>query len=267
MTDWKGAARAMGRPLIMGILNVTPDSISDGVYTTAESAVRHAMEMADAGADIIDVGGESTRPGATPVSLDEELRRVIPVIETLSDLLNIPISVDTMKSRVAERALDAGADIINDILGLRGDGMMELVASAGVPVVIMHMHGTPATLGCDFMGDGALQTIKTFLLERTGAAMDAGIREEDIILDPGIGFGTTAGQSAMILESCAEFGFGHAVLAGPSRKRFLAHRFPGMDSDSATAEACRIAMASGADIVRVHNVPLVKKALEFRTEP
>lgn len=262
MTDWKGEARAKGRPLIMGILNVTPDSFSDGVYTTVESALEHAHRMVDAGADIIDVGGESTRPGSVPVPLEEELRRVIPVVEALSHSIDTPISVDTMKSRVAEKALSVGADIINDVLGLRGEGMLELAASAGVPVVIMHMHGTPATLAKDRMGEGAFYIVKNFLGQRAEAALAAGVRGENIIMDPGIGFGTTPEQGMEMLGRCAEFGLGYPVLAGPSRKRFLAHGFPGLDADAATAEACVMAMRSGAHIVRVHNVPAVKSALE-----
>lgn len=262
MTDWKKLALSKGRPLIMGILNVTPDSFSDGMFVTKEAAMAHAFEMIDAGADIVDVGGESTRPGSLPVPAEVELERIIPVIEDLAPSAGVPVSVDTMKASVAGKAIDAGASMVNDVLGLRGEGMLELVASAGIPAVIMHMHGSPYTLASDLMVGDAVGTVKAFLRERASAAMEAGMRSGDMIMDPGIGFGTTRDQSMEILQRCSEFGMGHPVLVGPSRKRFLSYHYPGMDRDAATAEACRTAMKSGADIVRVHNVAAVKAALE-----
>jgi len=249
-----------GRPFIMGILNVTPDSFSDGdMYCTKESAVKHVLELIDQGADIIDIGGESTRPGSDPVPVEDELLRVIPVLKELVPLINVPISVDTMKSQVAEAALSVGASIINDIRGLTDSSMLALAVSSDVPVVIMHMHGTPKTLGTDLMEGSVLRPIKRFLDDRITAALDAGMKEKNIILDPGVGFGTTPDQNMDIIKNCSFFSDKYPILIGASRKRFLSVKFPGMERDEASAEAAKIAVKSGADIVRVHNVAITKK--------
>lgn len=246
----------------MGILNVTPDSFSDGgSHFSKDDALAHAFAMIDAGADIIDVGGESTRPGSSPVSAEEEIRRVIPVIRGLSDSASVTISADTMKSAVAAKAIDAGADMINDMLGLRGEGMMEIVSSSDIAVIIAHMHGTPATLATDLMRGDAMPAVKRFLDERADAAIEAGVKRNNIILDPGLGFGKTPEQNEAMMRDPMYFGRDFPVLIGPSRKRFLAHMFPGEDRDIATAKACII--ASEADILRVHNVEAVRKALEI----
>ncbi len=243
-----------GPPLIMGILNVTPDSFSDGGHwSDVRSAVQHAFDMIDRGADIIDVGGESTRPGAMPVSAEEELSRLIPVLEELIPSVDVPISVDTTKTVVAERCISLGASIVNDVNGLRDDGMVELCASTGVHAVIMHSNGQSGNMPVSMNGD-FVKGILSFLDERTRIALDAGIRSDRLIMDPGIGFGKDPEQNNWILENSGCFSNGYPVLSGSSRKRFLSSRFPGMDIDEASAEAAFIAANSGADIVRVHNV-------------
>ncbi len=242
----------------MGILNVTPDSFSDGgSWTDVRSAVEHALEMIDQGADIIDVGAESTRPGAVPVSSEEEMSRIIPVLEALIPSIDVPVSVDTMKTEVAERCISLGAVIVNDVNALRADGMLKLCASTGVHAVMMHMNGIPASMP-PAMDPGFKDSIRCFLRERTRAALDAGIREDRLIMDPGIGFGKDPDQNMVILEDSSFFSDGFPVLSGSSRKRFLANKFPGMDVDDASAEAASIAARSGADIVRVHNVGMTR---------
>jgi dihydropteroate synthase len=242
-------------PLIMGILNVTPDSFSDGGHFLLKGdAIRRAFELVDQGADIIDVGGESTRPGSDPVPVDVELARVVPVLKDLVPSLSIPVSVDTMKAQVAIASLNAGAVMINDVYGLRGHGMMDAVVQYDVPAIIMHMHGMPKTIGTDLMEGDVLSTIKSFLDQRTEAALTAGMKEKNILLDPGIGFGTDPDQAMDILRNISYFGGKYPVVAGSSRKRFLAIKFPGLDRDIASAEAAKISWESGADMVRVHNV-------------
>ncbi len=247
------------KPMVMGILNVTPDSFSDGGLYYSEGALEHALRMIDDGADIIDIGGESTRPGSDPVSAEEEIRRIVPVIKELSSVSDIPISVDTMKTEVAAAALDAGADIINDVNGLRSEGMMGLASSAGAPVIIMHMKGMPKTMQLEPMQGKVTGEIARFLKERYDAAKDHGIK--DIILDPGIGFGKTVEQNVEIVENSSAFSFGCPVLIGASRKRFLSEIYPGMDRDEATVRISMRALDAGADIIRVHNVAMMRKAL------
>ena len=247
-------------PMVMGILNVTPDSFSDGGRYLSGNAVEHALKMIDEGADIIDIGGESTRPGSDPVPSETEMERIVPVIKELSSVSDIPISVDTMKSDVAYAALDAGADIINDVNGLRSEGMMELASSAGVPVVIMHMNGEPKTMQIHPMEGSVVGEIAAFLKERCDTAKEYGIR--DIILDPGIGFGKTVAQNMEIIENVSSFSFGRPVLIGASRKRFLSEIYPGTDRDEATVRVSLKAIGHGADIVRVHNVGMMANALK-----
>ena len=252
------------RPAVMGILNVTPDSFSDGGNYFTGGAVEHALDMIDAGADIIDIGGESTRPGSDPVPSEEEIRRIVPVIKELSSVTDIPISVDTMKAEVARAALDAGADIINDVNGLRSEGMMGLASDHSVPVIIMHMNGIPKTMQVHPMEGRVTDAIIGFLRERYEAASDCGIR--DIIMDPGVGFGKTAEQNMEIIENASRFSFGCPVLIGASRKRFLSEMFPGMDRDEATVRISLKAIERGADIVRVHNVRMVAEALSEHSD-
>ena len=249
----------------MGILNVTPDSFSDGgLWNDPERAVAHAVEMAEQGASIIDVGAESTRPGSSPVSAEEEIRRLKPVLKELIPVMDAPVSVDTMKPEVAEVCVSMGADIINDVNGLRAPGMAEVCASAGVHVVIMHVPGPVESVHSGCMGDGFAQEIRDTLRILTSSALDAGIDGSKVILDPGIGFGKTPQQNMWLLMHSSYFSDGYPVLSASSRKRFLAEMFPGMDRDEASVAAAVRAAESGADIVRVHDVAGVVRAMEGR---
>ena len=251
-----------GRPFVMGILNVTPDSFSDGGrFLSKEEAIKHAFELEDAGADIIDIGGESTRPGSHAVPLKVEMERVIPVIRELSSSACVPISVDTSKHEVAKAAIEAGACMLNDICGLSDPKMIGVAVDHDVPVVIMHMHGTPETLGTDTMSGNVLEQVKYYLNERIEAVLDAGIRRENIVVDPGIGFGKTPQQDMEILRNPRYFTEEYPVLIGPSRKRFLSTGFPGLDREEATAEASIVTSKAGADIIRVHDVAKIMNAL------
>lgn len=245
----------------MGILNVTPDSFSDGgLWNDPQRAREHASEMISQGADIIDIGAESTRPGADSVSEEDELSRLVPVLKALEGNVSIPLSVDTMKAGVARKAVEAGVAVINDVSGLADPEMASVAAETGVPIVLMSNYGNPKTFRTVFIEGDAIQFAKRYLSERIETARDAGVPDYNIIVDPGIGFGTTSEQSAEIVENSGEFGFGrYPVLIGPSRKRFLADRYPGMERDEATAEACVTAFGSGADILRVHNVACVAR--------
>lgn len=249
----------------MGILNVTPDSFSDGGrWASPDAALRHALDMVDQGASIIDVGAESTRPGSSPVSAEEEMSRLRPVLKELIPSIDVPVSVDTMKTEVAEMCISMGVDIINDVNGLRAPGMAEACAAADVGVVIMHMPGTMSDVHSHDMNSGFAEEIRYSLRDLTGRALDAGVRDDRVILDPGIGFGKTVEQNLWILSHSSYFSEGHMVLSGSSRKRFVAASFPDMDIDEASAEAACIAVDSGADIVRVHNVAATVEALGRR---
>ncbi|MCL2032436.1 MAG: dihydropteroate synthase [Methanomassiliicoccaceae archaeon] len=246
----------------MGILNVTPDSFSDGgAYLSKESALERAYHLIDEGADMLDVGGESSRPGSDTVTEEEEIRRVIGVIRDLVPTVDIPISIDTAKPHVAEEAVSAGASLINDIWGLRDETMADIAISNDIPAVIMHMHGTPKTLGTDTMEGDALSEIKRFLSKRAEHVISKGMKERNIILDPGVGFGKTHEQSMMIVENSGWFSSAYPVLIGPSRKRFLSHYYPDMETDEATASASVTAADNGARILRVHNVGKVRSRL------
>lgn len=239
------------RTLIMGILNVTPDSFSDGGrFDTVEKAKARALEMVEEGADIIDIGGESTRPGHTPVNEKEEMRRVLPVLEAVIPLVPVPVSVDTSKAAVARAALNAGAHLINDQWALSGKGMTEVAAVSGAPVVLMHnQHGTEYG---DLMGD-----IIDYLKKRITFVLAAGIPPENIIVDPGIGFGKTPEQNLDVVRRLEELNsLGFPVLVGLSRKSFIGHilGLPVTDRMEGTAAAVSVAVMKGADIVRVHDV-------------
>jgi dihydropteroate synthase len=259
------------RTLVMGILNVTPDSFSDGgLYLKPEQAVARARELIREGADILDIGGESTRPGAESVSCDEELRRVIPVIQGIRQESPIPISIDTYKSEVAEAALQAGAQIINDISALRFDERMKpLAAEARVPVILMHMQGEPRTMQqnpvyCDVMGE-----IIRFLRERLEVAVQAGIDEQKIWVDPGIGFGKRVEHNLEILRRLRELEIlQKPIVVGTSRKFFLGALegdppLPPPDRLEGTIASNVIAVMHGAQIVRVHDVKAMKRALRI----
>ncbi len=251
------------RPLVMGILNVTPDSFSDGgKYTGVRQAVDHAHKMAREGADIIDIGGESTRPGARPVSPEEEARRVLPVIEALSGRLSIPISIDTTKASVARRAMDAGASIINDVSGGRCDPeMFPLAATSGGGLVIMHAKGTPQTLQRAPRYRNLMEEMAQFLRVAAHRAVTCGVSENRIAIDPGIGFGKTARHNLQILNQLHLLtSLGFPILVGPSRKSFIGkvlHLPPTAtlaERAEGTASALAIAVFQGACIVRVHDV-------------
>lgn len=256
------------RTLIMGILNVTPDSFYDGGrYASVESALERAREMVEGGADIIDVGGESSRPGSLPVGKDEELSRILPVIKAISDEMDVPISVDTYRAEVAEEAIKAGAGMVNDITAMGSDeNMAGIVREYGVPICLMHMKGTPQNMQKNPHYDDVMAEITKFLHERAEYAMAKGIDEKNIILDPGIGFGKRTGEgiedNCEIIARLAELkSLGFPVLVGASRKTFIGNlsntRVEERLEGSLGAEA--MAIANGADILRVHDVKETKR--------
>jgi dihydropteroate synthase len=250
----------------MGIVNVTPDSFSDGGhYLNVEAAVAHAVRLADEGADILDIGGESTRPGAVPVPLDEELRRLVPVIERVARETPVPISVDTSKAEVARQALEAGAVIVNDVSGLTFDPEMPAVCrDRGAGVICMHMRGTPQTMQDDPRYGDAVTEIRDYLAARLEALEAAGIPRERIALDPGIGFGKTARHNLEILASVRRFQeLGRPVLIGHSRKRFL-KKVLGREVEERLYGTLGVSVAlamQGVDLLRVHDVQATRDVL------
>jgi dihydropteroate synthase len=265
---WRTARRTipLARPCLMGILNVTPDSFSDGGrLVTVDAARRAADALLEAGADVLDVGGESTRPGAGAVDEGEERRRVVPVVRRLATELGLPVSVDTRRSAVAAEALAAGAEIVNDVSALTHDpALAAVVAEAGAGVVLMHMRGTPATMDAAATYGDVAPEVAAALAERRDAALAAGIAPECVVLDPGIGFAKTAEQSfALVNRLESLLALGRPVLVGPSRKRFLgAATGRGVhERDAATAAVCVAARLRGASVFRVHDVRAVREAL------
>lgn len=265
-----------GCPLIMGIVNVTPDSFSDGGrYVALDQAVSHAVTLVEEGADILDLGAESTRPGATPVGEQEEMDRLLPVLHEVVKRTTVPISVDTMKSRVARAALDAGASIINDVSAMRFDPQMaQVVAESGAAVVLMHMQGTPLTMQLAPMYDNVVLDVQKFFDERIEAATEAGIVKSQIVLDPGFGFGKLQMHNLELLDRLSVFGeMGCPILVGLSRKAFLGKILDRQvqDREWGTAAAVALAVDRGAAIVRVHNVArmkeVVKVAAAIRSAP
>jgi len=252
-------------PAIMGILNVTPDSFSDGGrFLDPDAAVAHGVSLAAEGAHILDVGGESTRPGSDPVTAGEELRRVVPVIERLTREVDIPISIDTMKAEVAEAAIAAGAAFVNDVTALADERMAEVVATAGVPVCLMHMQGQPKTMQEDPRYGDVVKEVCEFLSGRAGYAAQAGIDPALVCVDPGIGFGKTAAHNLTLIRHLDEVAdLGYPVVVGVSRKRFLsavtgvAEHARGPASVAAAAACVR----RGAWMVRVHEVAPLRDAL------
>ena len=245
--------------IVMGVLNVTPDSFSDGgQFIEADKAVEHGLRMAADGAAIIDVGAESTRPGSASVSADEQIKRAIPVIEGLSKKIDVPISIDTYRSEVALAALEAGATMINDITALSDEKMGELAAERGVPVVLMHMQGTPATMQVEPKYDDVVGEVLQFLLERARRAEQFGIDKSKVFIDPGIGFGKTTEHNLLILRNIRRFvEAGYRVLVGTSRKSFIG-KITGKEKPSdrifGTAASVALCVAAGVSIVRVHDV-------------
>jgi dihydropteroate synthase len=259
LADWTLPDRVVRRPAIMGILNLTPDSFSDGgLVPDLPDAVSRAEQLVADGADLLDLGGESSRPGAEPVSIDEEIRRVVPVVEALAGRSRVPLSIDTTKPEVARAALRAGASVINDIQGLLGDDEMpRVVAETGAGVVLMHMQGSPRTMQQDPTYADVVAEVYEALARRLERAESFGIERSRIAIDPGIGFGKTAEHNWQLLRHLDRFaGLGCAILIGTSRKRFLG-TLTGRDvSDRTTASVVSslLAVEAGADIVRVHDV-------------
>ncbi len=255
------------RTLLMGVVNITPDSFSDsGRFYDSKKAIAHGLELVKAGADIIDIGGESTRPGAEPVSLDEELERIIPVIEGLNGQINVPISVDTYKSEVAKEALKAGASMLNDISAGRFDPeMVRLAAKENVPLILMHMKGQPRTMQENPIYRNLMAEVKSFLSEAADKAEKAGVAREMIIIDPGVGFGKTFDHNLVLLNRLEEFAaLNRPLLVGPSRKAFLGQILGGAppeERETATVAAAVLASYKGAHIIRVHKVEPSKEAL------
>jgi dihydropteroate synthase len=250
---------------IMGVLNVTPDSFSDGgLYFDEKKAIEHAHRLVEDGADIIDIGGESTRPGSEPVSLEEEIRRTIPVIKVISKSVKVPISIDTYKSEVARQALDAGASIVNDISGLRFDPEMpKIVSEYKVPVIIMHIKGRPKDMQKNPVYEALIPEIMDYLRISIRLAVKFGISEDKIIIDPGIGFGKTFEHNLEIIKNLKEFTLlGKPLAVGVSRKAFIGKILgdvPPTERLEGTAAAVAISIFNGANIVRVHDVKEIVK--------
>jgi len=250
--------RLSERTHVMGILNVTPDSFSDGGrFFDTDDALKQGISMAEDGADIIDIGGESTRPGAEPVGAAQEISRVVPVISALRERLDTAISIDTTKAEVAAAALDAGADVVNDVSAGRFDPqMLPLVSQRRVPVVLMHMLGEPRTMQQDPRYEDVTKEVKAFLEERARAAQAAGVARDKIVIDPGFGFGKTREHNLELLRNLRRFtDLGYPVLAGTSRKTFIGATLdlPVAERLEGTAATVALAVAGGAAIVRVHD--------------
>jgi dihydropteroate synthase len=252
------------RTLVMGVLNVTPDSFSDGgKFFDAERAIEQALAMERGGADLLDVGGESTRPGSAGISAQEELARVLPVLQSLRGRLKIPVSIDTQKAEVAEAALDAGAQIINDISGLKSDPRIaEVAARRRVPLILMHMRGEPRTMQARGFARDVMQDVVQGLRKSVGVARKSGVGKSQIILDPGIGFGKSFAQNYELLQKLAQLAkLGYPLLVGTSRKGFLGATLaregnpaPPEERIWGTAATVTASILSGAHIVRVHEV-------------
>jgi dihydropteroate synthase len=258
-TQFKSWLKAPSQTLIMGILNVTPDSFSDGgKFDTPEQAAAYAIKMVEDGAHIFDIGGESTRPGAKPVSLDEELNRTAPVIEAIRNQSDCIISIDTYKSEVAAGALDAGANMVNDISGFTFDeGMAQLVADKEVPVVIMHIKGTPRDMQKEPNYDHLIREIKEYFTLQIASAKEAGIYDFNIILDPGIGFGKRLEDNFELIRELKQIcAMGYPVLIGPSRKSFIGMvlNLPVAERLEGTLASITAGVMNGARIIRVHDV-------------
>jgi dihydropteroate synthase len=255
------------RPVVMGILNTTPDSFSDGgEHLDADRALDRAERMVAEGADLIDIGGESTRPGAAPVEPDDELARVVPVLRLLRKRLEVPLSIDTRRTAVARVALDEGADIVNDVSALGDPAMPALVASSGAGVVLMHMRGRPATMQVDPRYDDVVAEVGAALAGRARYARESGIAADRIVLDPGIGFGKTHLHNVRLIASLDRLlELGYPIMLGISRKAFLGELLGGApvgERAVATAAGCVIGLVQGARLFRVHDVGVVRQALE-----
>ncbi len=258
----------LGRVAVMGVLNVTPDSFSDGgLWLDPQKAVAHGLEMVSAGAGIIDVGGESTRPGAEPVDEQEELRRVLPVVEALAAKVEIPISIDTRKASVAALAIDAGASILNDTLGETGDGSMDQVAAeTGAAIIVMHSRGTPATMRSLAVYDDVVTEVAEWLRKKVDSLVSAGVAAGSIAVDPGIGFAKDAGHSLQLLDRLEEIiDIGVPVLVGTSRKSFIGTVLDVTEDERLFGTAATVAWAveRGARLIRVHDVPQMMQVVRM----
>jgi len=259
----------LNRPHVMGIVNVTPDSFSDGgKYSSTDLAVEHGLALIAEGADILDIGGESTRPGAPPVSLDEELRRVMPVIEALAAVSTVPLSIDTYKPEVMRSAIAAGVDIVNDVRALQEDGAVEIVAKSDVGVCLMHMQGMPQTMQLAPSYQDVVSEVVQFLTDRMYVVTSAGIAIDRIVLDPGFGFGKTTAHNIALIQHLTEIdAIGRPLLVGLSRKSVLG-KIAGGDEQQrlhAGLAASVISAMKGAKIVRVHDVKATVDALKIVT--
>lgn len=265
--DCNGRPLVLDRPRVMGIVNTTPDSFSDGgLHESADAAVAHALRLVEEGADILDIGGESTRPGAAPVPLEEELRRVVPVIERLAREVSVPISVDTSKPEVMRAAVAAGAGMLNDVRALRTDGALDAAAGLGVPVVLMHMADEPGGMQDDPRYDDVVAEVHRYLAERIFAAEMAGIPKRNLVVDPGFGFGKNGTHNMTLLARLERFReLGVPVMAGLSRKRTigaLTGREVPADRVHGSVAAHLIAAQRGALLLRVHDVGATVDALK-----
>jgi dihydropteroate synthase len=265
--DCAGRALRLDRPRVIGIVNVTPDSFSDGgEHATTASAIAHGLKLAEEGADALDIGGESTRPGADEVPIDEELRRVIPVIEGLAAATALPISIDTSKPEVMRAAVAAGAGMINDVFALRRDGALDAAAALGVPVILMHMLGEPRSMQASPQYDDVVADVHRFLAERIFAAEMSGIPKSHLVVDPGFGFGKTIEHNLALLARLERFvELGVPVLAGLSRKRTIGELTGRTDPHErvyGSVAAHLIAAQRGARLLRVHDVAATVDALK-----
>jgi dihydropteroate synthase len=255
----------LDRARVMGIVNVTPDSFSGDGRAHADAAIAHGMKMSEEGADLLDVGGESTRPGAEPVSADEEIARVVPVIEALAKRIELPISIDTSKPEVMRAAVAAGAGMINDVYALRRDGALDAAAELKVPVCLMHMLGEPRTMQDDPQYDDVVSDVRRFLAERIFACEMSGIAKKNIIADPGFGFGKTLEHNLALLGNLDQLAaLGVPLMVGLSRKAMigaLTGREKHADRAAGSAAAAMIAVMKGAAIVRVHDVAATRDVL------
>jgi len=263
--DCAGRELRLDRPRIAGIVNVTPDSFSGDGRALPDAAIAHALRLADEGADLLDIGGESTRPGADPVSADTEIARVVPVIEALAGQTALPISIDTSKAEVMRAAVAAGAGMINDIYALRLDGALDAAAALKVPVCLMHMQGEPRTMQNDPHYDDVVSDVRRFLAERIFACEMSGIDKKRIVADPGFGFGKTLEHNLALLRALDQFAaLGVPLLVGLSRKGMIATltgREQHVDRAAGSAAAAMLAVQKGANIVRVHDVAATRDAL------
>jgi len=266
--DCKGKSLDLSHPRVMGVLNVTPDSFSDGGdFFAPEKALQHALRMEAEGAAIIDVGGESTRPGAAPVTESDEIGRVVPVIEALQSRLRVPISIDTQKPAVMQAAIEAGAGLINDVNALRQAGALEVAAASGVPVCLMHMQGDPRTMQDEPRYRDVVDEVKDFLAQRLAACEQAGIRRDRILLDPGFGFGKTVSHNLQLLARLEEFArLKQPLVVGLSRKSMIG-KLLGLEVGErlpAGIALSVLAVERGAVLVRSHDVAATWQALQMQ---